>query len=257
MSAFFIQPGVGTIAIDSITDLADFQIAVNAFIPVNAKPGSYDLFIYKNQDTMMISRNALFISSSFETQIDSVSPDSIHNQHWKPWTIHVYGNKTHFTNDSNIIFNEMFYTTAGWGGFLDSIQVINDTLLKFNVMLPIPVKQAVNPNSTLYIYNPTDGLMAYPMVVLHYSSIGDQQKVFDNLNLYPNPSSDYFWIESDEFANEKLTVRIFSINGANVGEYSFINKSRIQLQVSDLAKGVYFVYVQGQYKQKVFKFIKN
>ena len=256
-SAFYIQPGVDTIAVDSINDIVDYQATVNAFIPVDAKPGYYDLLIYKNQDTLIFTRVALFLSNSFETQIDSVSPDSIHNQHWKPWTIHVYGNKTHFTNDSNIIFNEMFYTAAGWGGFMDSIQVMNDTLLKFNVMLPIPVKQAVNPNSTLYIYNPTDGLMAYPMTVLHYGSIGNQLNNYKSVKLYPNPVHDKFWIESDEFSNDKITITVYNVNGAKVGEYSFNNQKRIQLQINDLAKGVYFVYVQGQKKQKVIKFIKN
>jgi len=254
-SAFYIQPGVDTIAVDSIIDIVDYQVAVNAFIPIDAKPGIYDLFIYKNQDTMSVAQKILFLSNTFETQIDSISPDSIHNQHWYPWTIYVYGNKTHFTNDSNIIINEMFHT--GWGGFIDSLQVMNDTLLKFNVMLPVPVKQAVNPNSMLYIYNPTDGLMAYPMVVLIYGSIGDQLNSFENVKLYPNPVQDKFWLESDEFANEEQRISIISVSGQKIAEYVFFNQRRIQLPINDLAAGIYFVYIQGQKKQKVMKFIKN
>jgi len=255
-SAFYIQPGVDTIAVDSIIDIVDYQVAVNAFIPTDAKPGYYDLFIYKNQDTMTIVREVLFLSNSFETQIDSISPDSIHNQHWKPWTIYVYGNKTHFTNDSNIIFNDRFYV-GSWGGLIDSIRVINDTLLKFNEALPVPVKQAVDPNSYLYIYNPTDGLMAYPMVVLIYGSIEGQLSSYENVKCYPNPAQDKFWLESDEFANEEQRISIINVNGQKIAEYVFTNQSRIQLQINDLAAGIYFVYIQGKKKQKVIKFIKN
>ena len=251
-SAFYIQPGVDTIAVDSIIDIADYQITVYAFIPTAAKPGNYDLFIYKNQDTMTITREALFLSNSFETQIDSVSPDSIDNQKWKPWTIFVYGNKTHFTNDSNIIINDAFY-----GEFIDSVQVLNDTLLKFNIKLPLPVKQAVNPNSMLYIYNPTDGLLAYPMVVLHYGSIGDQLNNYKSVKLYPNPVQDKFWLESDEFAQEHLKISIYSIAGALCGEYNFSNTKRIQLSSNNLSRGVYFVYIQGAKKTKVLKFVKQ
>ena len=251
-SAFYIHPGVDTIAVDSIIDLADYQVTVYAFIPTTAKPGNYDLLIYKNQDTMIITRGVLFLSNSFETQIDSVSPDSIHNQHWKPWTIYVYGNKTHFTNDSNIIINEAFY-----GGSIDSIQVMNDTLLKFNMMLPIPVKQAVNPNSTLYIYNPTDGLMAYPMVVLLYGSFGDQLNNYIRVKLYPNPVQDKFWLESDEFVQDYLKISIYSVAGAVCDEYEFSNTKRIQLSSNRLSRGVYFVYIQGAKKSKVIKFIKQ
>jgi hypothetical protein len=256
-SAFYIQPGVDTIAVDSIIDLADYQVTVYAFLPTAAKPGSYDLFIYKNQDTMTITRGALFLSNSFETQIESVSPDSIDNQHWKPWTIYVYGNKTHFTNDSNIIIIDAFHTNGIWGGVVDSIQVMNDTLLKFNIMLPMPVKQAVNPNSMLYIYNPTDGLMAYPMVVLLYGSIGDQLNNYESVKLYPNPVQNKFWIESDEFAQDHLKICIYSVAGVLCGEYEFSNTKRIQLSSNMLSKGVYFVYIQGAKKAKVIRFIKQ
>jgi len=253
-TAFYIQSGVGSFAVDSIIDMVDYEVSVNAFIPANAKPGSYDLFIYKNQDTMLICRDALFLSNSLETQIDSVSPDSIHNNKFIPWTIYVHGNKTHFTNDSNIIFNEEF--SIGWGGFIDSIQIINDTLLKFNIALPIPVKQVINPNSMLYIYNPTDGLLAYPMVVLYYGSIGGQLNNYESVKLYPNPVQDQFWIESDEFIDDQIIITVFNVNGAEVGEYRFNNEKRIQLHARDLAAGVYFVYVQGSEKQKVLKFIR-
>ncbi len=256
-SAFYIKHGVDTIAVDSIIDLADYQVNVYAFIPTTAMPGNYDLFIYKNQDTMTIIREALFLSNSFEIQIDSVSPDSIHNQKWTPWTIYVYGNKTHFTNDSNIIINEMFQTPVSWGGFVDSIYIMNDTLLKFNVMLPIPVKQAVNPNFTLYIYNPTDGLLEYPMSIIIYGSIGDQLNNFESVKLYPNPVQDKFWLESDEFAQEHLKISIYSIAGALCNEYEFTNTKRIQLSSNNLSKGLYFVYIQGAKKTKVLKFVKQ
>ncbi len=253
-SAFYIQPGVDAIGVDSIVDMANYEVSVYSFIPATAKPGKYDLFIYKNQDSMIITPGAMFLSNPLELQIDSISPDSISNDHWTPWhTIYVYGNNTHFTNDSNVIMNSMFL----YNSVPDSIQVINDTLLKFNVKLPLPVKQAVNPNSILYVYNPTDGLLEYPMSVVYVGAIGDAHNSFDAVKLFPNPASDYLWIESDEFSNEKLNIQLINLSGQILVEYNFANQTRIRLPINKLSSGIYFVYIQGQKKYELIKFIKR
>lgn len=62
-----------------------------------------------------------------------------------------------------------------------------------------------------------------------------------NLVLYPNPSGDYIRIKSNDF--ETLTTKMYSLTGQLVKQGSY--QSDEDIDISDLASGLYFVQVNG------------
>ena len=248
--AYFFRPNQDTIFVDSVEVIGSRELTLHFSIDSNSTAGFYDLYVFKSLDSLIVGNNAIFISNPSVLQIDSVSPDSMSNMNFYPTEIIIYGSHTHFTLDSNKLF-------PIWGTEFDSVNVINDSIMKAYILFPPPVKVANYIDMILSIYNTTDGLLQYPIKFDAISAIKGQKNYFSNIQLYPNPTSDYFWIESDEFEHDQLIITIYAVNGAKVGEYNYNNQKRIQLHACDLAAGVYFVYVQGVEKQKVLKFIKQ
>ncbi|MFK8055659.1 MAG: T9SS type A sorting domain-containing protein [Saprospiraceae bacterium] len=66
-----------------------------------------------------------------------------------------------------------------------------------------------------------------------------QDKKLSNVQVFPNPASDVLRIESPESYDE---VRILSVDGKEV--FSGFGESRLEVNLADFAKGVYFVHVR-------------
>ncbi|CAM3965125.1 alpha-amylase family glycosyl hydrolase [Flavobacterium weaverense] len=74
-----------------------------------------------------------------------------------------------------------------------------------------------------------------------------------NIQLYPNPASDYFKLD---IATSK--VEIYSISGKLVSSFDKNQEVGFQFSVNNLENGLYLIKVNGQNKeQKVFKLFKN
>jgi len=249
-SAFFVNTtSLDSISVDSLHTIGNFFMLAFT-IPTDAAPGYYQLLIEGVPDTLLICSSALFIHNSNKVEIDSIAPDSMNNIPTDPTEIIIYGNHTHFTLDSNILF-------PIWFTEFDSVNVINDSVIKAYILFPPPMKAPTYVNMVFSLYNPTDGFMQYPIQFEIYSGVVELSHSFGSLKIFPNPTLDYLWLESDEFVNDQIKISVFNVSGAKVGEYSFNNQKRILLQTMNLAKGVYFVNIQGKMKQKVIKFIKN
>ncbi len=251
-SAYFVRPNQDTIFVDSLTLLTSRLMKFYFYIPDSVVGGYYDLFAFNAPDTLLLTSNAIFISNDRFTQIDIVSPDSINNLGINPIELIIYGNHTHFMADSNAILISWYDTN------MDSINIVNDSLLKCYLSLPMPMKNVVSPNTKFSIYNPTDGLLQYPFRLDMYSVIENNKMEFNDIKCYPNPSSNYIQIESKEFlSNEDISISLYSTSGVLVKQIVFKNRSRIQIDISDLSTGLYFVSVQDFKRQKTIKFIKQ
>ncbi|MCK5856017.1 MAG: T9SS type A sorting domain-containing protein [Bacteroidales bacterium] len=251
-SAYFVRPNQDTIFVDSLTLLTSRLIKFYFHIPDSVIGGYYDLFAFNAPDTLLLTKNAIFISNDRYTQIASVSPDSINNLGINPIELIVYGSYTHFMADSNAVL--ISYHDAN----MDSISIVNDSLLKCYLSLPMPMKNVVSPNTKISIYNPTDGLLQYPFRLDMYSAIENKKTEFNDIKCYPNPSSDFIQIECKEFLESKdISLSIYSASGVLVKQVISKNRSCIQIDISDLSTGLYFISVQDSKRQKTIKFIKQ
>ena len=255
-SAFLISyTGEDTLFADSVQYISPHKMKFKIDIP-DSISGLFHAFITNDKDSMMYCMNEIFVHNYNVTQIDSVSPDSISNFPFPGpinQKIYVYGNQTHFTS-----FDNKVYLNSWLSEFIDSVKVINDTLLTYNISLPIPVKQALIPSEYLFIYNPADGLLTYPIRMDFFGGINTEKAKFENIVLFPNPTDNKLNINLDEpIINQEILIEIYSPEGKIVKSLSAPAASNILVDVSPLSTGLYFIQISSNNQTAVLKFVKN
>lgn len=87
-------------------------------------------------------------------------------------------------------------------------------------------------------------------------TLGINDNVISEFQIYPNPTFDKLNIELN---NRAKTISIYSITGIEVMkiEKNQINDKLIQLDVSSLSKGMYFIKIKSENKTTTKKFIKQ
>ncbi len=78
------------------------------------------------------------------------------------------------------------------------------------------------------------------------STVGLKEVSTSILNLFPNPANDKVSIELENNKNSKLTI--YNMNGQKVMSSSF-NSAHIQLNVSDLEQGLYYISIDQDNKK--------
>ncbi|MDX2173082.1 MAG: T9SS type A sorting domain-containing protein [Bacteroidota bacterium] len=70
----------------------------------------------------------------------------------------------------------------------------------------------------------------------------------NNIIVYPNPTTDYVFVNSEE----EMTLRLFSIDGTTI-----LSTKNNKVNLTELAKGIYFLEVRNNFINKKIKIIKN
>ncbi len=248
-AAYYLGHNNDTIRVDSMHLLAPGALTLKTVVPNTSQAGYYNLLVEYGQDTLLWNANAVFIDNPMRTQIAYVSPDSINDLQVFATEITVFGNNTHFTNDSNRVLPLLDVPC-------DSTKVINDTILKAYVLITPSIKKVVFKYTNIKIYNPTDGFLEYPIRIDTHAAI-DNPNNYSHITVFPNPASDYITLKSKEFLNDPIRISIFSLNGCRIKDLAVENKHYIKVDVNGLSAGIYLLKVQGLKKRKVIKFIKN
>jgi subtilisin-like proprotein convertase family protein len=81
----------------------------------------------------------------------------------------------------------------------------------------------------------------------------------NNFSLYPNPNKGNFNVQFNSTSNEDISINVFDIRGRNVYTNSYKNNGLFNenIQLNDLASGVYLVTVKDGQNQITKKFIKE
>jgi len=90
------------------------------------------------------------------------------------------------------------------------------------------------------------------LVSTGHLSIKDIASHSAGIKLFPNPASDYIHVSSKA---KILFVQIFDMSGRIIGSFNNIQSNR--LEVSQLAKGTYFLQVDTEQESENVKFIKK
>ena len=83
------------------------------------------------------------------------------------------------------------------------------------------------------------------------TSLLENQLSAEQFNIYPNPASDFLYIENNSLANQ-IKVSILDIQGKEIFNNSFNRGETIALDIADLKKGIYLVKI-GNKSSLVFK----
>jgi hypothetical protein len=107
---------------------------------------------------------------------------------------------------------------------------------------------AVNSNGAgfgLYVALPSGGpLVALPVV----TSVNDRDALLNNLTVWPNPSSDRFFIDLDSKLSTQGSVVLTDISGREVRTLDLnlpAGQSRVELDVDGIANGTYTLSILG------------
>ncbi len=103
----------------------------------------------------------------------------------------------------------------------------------------------------------TDKKLAKPAILSGYETM-ENYSAAGSLSVYPNPVSDRLSISYDGGGQGRVLLRDLTgriLSGQNIGmqEYS----DRIELNVSDLLPGIYFIELRTSNKRSVCKFVKQ
>lgn len=85
-----------------------------------------------------------------------------------------------------------------------------------------------------------------------FAGTGVETQEVKNINVYPNPASDYLFINQDKTGINN--IRIFNVAGKEIMNYQTINlDNKLKIDISKLPSGIYFIEVEN----KLAKFIKK
>lgn len=76
-----------------------------------------------------------------------------------------------------------------------------------------------------------------------------ENKSFNNVEIYPNPTTDKLYIKLKDFSSKEMIVKILNITGQQIKTFKFKHNDVINIDVSDYVKGIYFL--QFQYENKI------
>jgi hypothetical protein len=79
-------------------------------------------------------------------------------------------------------------------------------------------------------------------IVVNTQSIYEFNK--SNIEVFPNPVSDILNVNLNK-AYENTIIKIFSIDSKVIAQYSFLNKSKINLSTRNLKKGLYLISIEA------------
>jgi PKD repeat protein len=90
---------------------------------------------------------------------------------------------------------------------------------------------------------------------------GDEKIDYDpSVNIFPNPSQGKIWINIENFSEEKLVMKVYSVDGKEIStdEMKILNQdSTIEKDFSYLESGLYFIMIQGRNINHISKFVIN
>jgi photosystem II stability/assembly factor-like uncharacterized protein len=76
-----------------------------------------------------------------------------------------------------------------------------------------------------------------------------------DFKIYPNPATDHLIVETNDYASER-TIQILNLNGQELVKQK-VHTKKIQIDISDLPVGIYFVKLTDDKATKVRKIIKK
>jgi hypothetical protein len=97
---------------------------------------------------------------------------------------------------------------------------------------------ALNPLISIMVYDHNTNTLYYTGATV--TGISEQNYPATTVNIYPNPTSDQFYIEAN--TTDKLNVDLYDVNGRHVFSKSVNNKSNIN--VTTLDDGIYTLTIK-------------
>lgn len=92
---------------------------------------------------------------------------------------------------------------------------------------------------------------------ISHTYVGLNEKIiFDDIKIYPNPFTDKLTISSENFEEQNIQLKIINSIGQEVHVLNNLNDYN-EIDLFNLAKGLYFLTIENKSSNKTFKIIKH
>ncbi len=241
---------------DSIVILGNDYFKFRTPIGSNAV-GMYHLEIYRSDGVLRYYPDYFYIQNPTQTYIYPLadSTGSMNNA----TTLNIYGNNTYFASNKTGVAFYYDYMQAQLYTHIYDTTIINDTTVQIRIVVQLPIKSILFLPTIIKVYNDVDGLLKCPVVVgfsVSYANIQERKNGFNNLNVFPNPASDFLVLESPDFKlGEKYTVEIYSTDGKRISKQEISGSNILRINILNLASGSYFLRVSSENRTQAKPFI--
>jgi hypothetical protein len=93
------------------------------------------------------------------------------------------------------------------------------------------------------------------------STTGIDSEAFNSINVYPNPVKTKLIVEIDSKTNDEAIVSVFDVLGNLLLEHKYVNlvkgSNRIEINMENLANGIYYLRIIAATEQQQFSIIKK
>tara|TARA_Y100000766_G_scaffold166571_1_gene143118 strand:+ start:931 stop:1431 length:501 start_codon:yes stop_codon:yes gene_type:complete len=112
------------------------------------------------------------------------------------------------------------------------------------------------PGVTTYICDPHPNSMYGAVTVTGTASVQEESKF--NFRISPNPASNIINLSFDNIVNEDITIEIYDLLGRmNRSVISNTKNGKINLDISELSRGIYIAKVKSGVSISIKRFIKD
>lgn len=128
---------------------------------------------------------------------------------------------------------------------------------EFSIVDPTAYQSMQNPQTIYVRIDNVDGsCMAITSFTISVGALSVDSFGFENLKIYPNPSSGSFTIQSTQLISE-ATISLYDIQGKLVFYKNLLPQNRkVELDISFLKKGAFFVKISSEENISFRKLIK-
>ncbi len=141
-------------------------------------------------------------------------------------------------------------STSTWTSFTIPLTYTSadSAMIYMMAFYPIGPTDEPNGNSVLYVDN-----LSFDNLI---SSVSEQASSQTKYNIYPNPASDKITI-ANAGNSEETYIRILNLQGKQIMNLQFQNQNNLELDISALAIGIYFIEVKTEKGTALKKLIKE
>ena len=214
------------------------NLVLSTYFQIDAQQpvGVYSLYMDNNMDGFLTLYNCFTIDYNVnQPQLVSVTPNSAYCG--DALSVTISGQNTNFLQGTGTI--TWFQQGTSTVIYPNTHNATSATSMTANYTIPLT---AIPGYYDTYTYNLTDGLIQLnsSFYVNQYVGISEVNEQND-IEIYPNPSSTFFYLNIKSNTENNINIQIFNILGENVYVQNHISQFPSLINIEGLVNGIYFV----------------
>ena len=111
------------------------------------------------------------------------------------------------------------------------------------------------PNKSGNDFMKINGVIYFDGTAVHFSTLGVDEHLLDNVSVYPNPFSSFISIDNKDGVIQSM--KLMDLNGRVISEIGHVNSGLAEMNgLEGIASGTYLLILSGENSSKAYKVIK-